>query len=672
MLATQMRPEPCSMLSADNPPPKSRETRNSVLTTTATVMMRDGGKRDRAPDVVTLQPARHPQQEQQDGHDGEWQPWRARARAGRRSGGTSRRSAATRGRPASAGRRMAAGSSRVRCVEVLTAATSLTRRVRAGSAGPTSYHRSHGLRTLPSELPRRRLARGHRGRRRGRRTARLVDRLDDRPRPGPARRGGRLRPHLRGAPDARLGRGPAPADPPRHERHRRPAAQRGPPRQGARDARLAERRPGDRGRRDRLEPGRVREPRRRRPVHVRGAYLDETIRLWRHLWSGSSEPFRGRFHTIEDFVFGPLPEQAGPPDRRRRARRGGPAARRGARRRLPLERDEPGEYAERHPGHPSRGGGGRAPDANACRRGSGSSSAAAGDASYAMRGSPDEIAAEVRAFAALGVTHLALYFDATDPAEIVARAERFDREVAPLVLTAIWSRSTNRDVAAWAIVERASVQTHPVDERRWSWVTRHRSGHRSRRSRRSRPSDRERSSSWGYPARKRGDDADRRRARTSPRRAAWESSRGSWSARSPDIWPASSSRVTRASASSVTSSSGIVGAVIGGFLAGLLTGGQDYLTGINISTIVVAVIGAVIAVLGYNLIRGRTSSGSGSDLSIVSVPLARRALALPGGGELAQPLGQAQVLAVVDRDFHERRPVVLERTHQGGIEVGGR
>src|SRR6476619_4986296 len=44
--------------------------------------------------------------------------------------------------------------------------------------------------------------------------------------------------------------------------------------------------------------------------HVRGAYLDETIRLWRHLWSGATEPFRGRFHTVEDFVFGPLPVQA--------------------------------------------------------------------------------------------------------------------------------------------------------------------------------------------------------------------------------------------------------------------------------------------------------------------------------------------------------------------------
>jgi len=43
--------------------------------------------------------------------------------------------------------------------------------------------------------------------------------------------------------------------------------------------------------------------------HVRGAYLDETIRLWRHLWSGSTEPFEGRFHALDDFVFNPLPPQ---------------------------------------------------------------------------------------------------------------------------------------------------------------------------------------------------------------------------------------------------------------------------------------------------------------------------------------------------------------------------
>ena len=42
---------------------------------------------------------------------------------------------------------------------------------------------------------------------------------------------------------------------------------------------------------------------------VRGAYLEETVALWRHLWSGSSEPFHGRFHELDDFVFGPLPSQ---------------------------------------------------------------------------------------------------------------------------------------------------------------------------------------------------------------------------------------------------------------------------------------------------------------------------------------------------------------------------
>ena len=43
--------------------------------------------------------------------------------------------------------------------------------------------------------------------------------------------------------------------------------------------------------------------------HVRGAYLNETIALWRHLWSGSAEPFVGRFHSIDDFMFAPLPPQ---------------------------------------------------------------------------------------------------------------------------------------------------------------------------------------------------------------------------------------------------------------------------------------------------------------------------------------------------------------------------
>ena len=55
---------------------------------------------------------------------------------------------------------------------------------------------------------------------------------------------------------------------------------------------------------------------------------------------------------------------------------------------------------------------------------------------------------------------------------------------------------------------------------------------------------------------------------------------------------------------------GIIGGIVGGWIAGLLTGG-DYISGINITTIVVAVIGAVIVVVGWNAIRGNARTGRG-------------------------------------------------------------
>ena len=54
---------------------------------------------------------------------------------------------------------------------------------------------------------------------------------------------------------------------------------------------------------------------------------------------------------------------------------------------------------------------------------------------------------------------------------------------------------------------------------------------------------------------------------------------------------------------------GIVGALVGGFLAGLLLN-KDLTTGINIETIVVAVIGAVITVLVVGAVTGRSRTGS--------------------------------------------------------------
>ena len=167
---------------------------------------------------------------------------------------------------------------------------------------------------------------------------------------------------------------------------------------------------------------------------VRGAYTDETIRLLRHLWSGATWPFHGRFHTVDDFVFDPLPDQgAGLPiwigGRQEAAlRRAGRLADT-----YHASATNPAGYAPRIPliraaaeaaGRPMPGLSARVrvrlemPD-----DGSG----------YALRGSAEEVAAEIRAFGALGVTHLALAFTAHDPAGIEAEVDAFVREVVPLV-----------------------------------------------------------------------------------------------------------------------------------------------------------------------------------------------------------------------------------------------
>jgi uncharacterized membrane protein YeaQ/YmgE (transglycosylase-associated protein family) len=58
---------------------------------------------------------------------------------------------------------------------------------------------------------------------------------------------------------------------------------------------------------------------------------------------------------------------------------------------------------------------------------------------------------------------------------------------------------------------------------------------------------------------------------------------------------------------------GIVGALVGGFLAGVLFGIEDPIQGaLDISTIVIAVIGAIIAVVVFNLVTGRARTGRGA------------------------------------------------------------
>ena len=166
---------------------------------------------------------------------------------------------------------------------------------------------------------------------------------------------------------------------------------------------------------------------------VRGAYLDETIDLWRHLWSGSTEPFHGRFHDFDDFVFAPLPAQGGnvPIVVGGRAE---PALRRAGAKGdwYHSSATSAAKYAQRVPVIRAAADAAGRPMPRLTARAWTEFGQATSD-HYAIRGNIEEMAAEIRAFAEAGVDHLAVWFDTTDPAELVGLMERFDREVAPLV-----------------------------------------------------------------------------------------------------------------------------------------------------------------------------------------------------------------------------------------------
>jgi uncharacterized membrane protein YeaQ/YmgE (transglycosylase-associated protein family) len=53
---------------------------------------------------------------------------------------------------------------------------------------------------------------------------------------------------------------------------------------------------------------------------------------------------------------------------------------------------------------------------------------------------------------------------------------------------------------------------------------------------------------------------------------------------------------------------GVIGAMVGGWLFALLTSNEEWLTGIDIPTLLAAIVGAVIVVFGWQLITGRRRS----------------------------------------------------------------
>lgn len=167
--------------------------------------------------------------------------------------------------------------------------------------------------------------------------------------------------------------------------------------------------------------------------HRRGSYLEETIAVCRHLWSGSREPFRGRFHTFDDFVFEPLPDRGaqlpiwvGARDERALRRVGRLADG------YHSSATSPAAYAPRVPiiRAAAEAAGRPMPSLSARVR---VELDAGKERFYTMHGPPADVAAEIRAYAALGVGHLAVAFPPRDADGLGRAVERFMAEVVPLV-----------------------------------------------------------------------------------------------------------------------------------------------------------------------------------------------------------------------------------------------
>ncbi len=171
---------------------------------------------------------------------------------------------------------------------------------------------------------------------------------------------------------------------------------------------------------------------------VRGAYLDETLRMWKHLWTTPDAPFQERYYTLPPAAFGPGPVRAGGPP----IWVGGPSE--GARRRA-------GRYGDAwHPVGISASD--LAEKAVLVRETAEAAGRPApeiaprlpiqfGEATVAMSanpmetisGSPAEVTAALAAYADAGVSEIVCMFNSPDGAVVVERMEQFAAEVMPVL-----------------------------------------------------------------------------------------------------------------------------------------------------------------------------------------------------------------------------------------------
>ena len=163
--------------------------------------------------------------------------------------------------------------------------------------------------------------------------------------------------------------------------------------------------------------------------HRRGAYLEEAIALWRHLWGGGTGPFGGRFHSFGRVRFGPLPAQGADVPiwvggRHEAAlRRAGNVADG-----YQSTASSPAQLAVRVPvvRRAAEAAGRPMPRISArVRVGFGSQESPV----YVVAGTPEQMIAEVRGFAELGVEQLTFDFTETNPDRLAQLVQRFDAEV---------------------------------------------------------------------------------------------------------------------------------------------------------------------------------------------------------------------------------------------------
>ena len=161
----------------------------------------------------------------------------------------------------------------------------------------------------------------------------------------------------------------------------------------------------------------------------RGAYMNEAIAIWRHLWGGGEGPFHGRFHSFEEIRFGPLPVQGAELDvwvggRDEAAlRRAGKLANG-----YHSSSTGPDNYGPRVPIVKAAAAEAGRPEPRFSAR----FRVAFGQHDvpfFMLSGSPEQMIAKLRELEALGVSHVAVDLAETDPDKLVPLIEQFDAEV---------------------------------------------------------------------------------------------------------------------------------------------------------------------------------------------------------------------------------------------------